>query len=256
MISLDVWEAILITVAGITGGFFNVVAGGGSLLTVPSLLFLDCSGPVANGTNRIAILSQNVTAAYTFFRNGYSNLRLSLTLAAATIPGAILGAYVGTRLDGKWFDYTVAAVMLAVMTSMAVPVRGSAVVNSSDGLKKISPRRLLAGHIAMVLVGLWGGFIQIGIGFIIMPVMHKILGLDLVSANMNKTFIIAVYTLAALLVFANNVELEWVLGLFLAFGMALGGMIGAKASVSFGGAFIKLILFMALSLMIVKLIFL
>ena len=63
MISLDVWGAILITVVGIAGGFFNVVAGGGSLLTVPSLLFLDCSGPVAPGTNRIAILSQNVTAA-------------------------------------------------------------------------------------------------------------------------------------------------------------------------------------------------
>ena len=56
-----------------------------------------------------------------------------------------------------------------------------------------------------------------------MPVMHKILGLDLVSANMNKTFVIAVYTIAALLVFANNVELKWALGLFLALGMALGG---------------------------------
>ena len=146
--------------------------------------------------------------------------------------------------------------MLAVMTSMAVPARSGAVVNSSDTLKKISPRRLLAGHIAMVFMGLWGGFIQIGIGFVIMPVMHKILGLDLVSANMNKTFVIAVYSVAALLVFANNVELEWTLGLFLALGMALGGMIGAKASVNFGEVFIKRILFMALSLMIVKLIFL
>ena len=145
MISLDIWQAILITVVGIAGGFFNVVAGGGSLLTVPSLLFLDCSGPVANGTNRIAILSQNVTAVCTFFRNGYSNLRLSLTLAAATIPGAILGAYVGTRLDGKWFDYTVAAVMLAVMASMAVPAKSSTVLNSSDTPKKSVPIDYLRG---------------------------------------------------------------------------------------------------------------
>ena len=145
--------------------------------------------------------------------------------------------------------------MLAVMTSMALPARSSTGVNSSDILKKISPRRLLAGHAAMVFVGLWGGFIQIGVGFIVMPVMHKILGLDLVSANMNKTFVIAVYTIAALLVFANNVELEWALGFFLAFGMGLGGMIGAKASVNFGEVFIKRILFMALSLMILKLIF-
>ena len=256
MISIDIWQAVLIAFVGIAGGFFNVVAGGGSLLTVPSLLLLDCSGPVANGTNRIAILSQNVTAAYTFFLNGYSNLRLSLTLAMATIPGAVMGAYVGTRLDGKWFDYTVAAVMLAVMTSMAVPARSSPVVRRDDRPQKICPSRLLAGHAAMVFVGLWGGFIQIGIGFIIMPVMNKILGLDLVSANMNKTFIIAVYTVVALLVFANNVELEWALGMFLAFGMALGGVIGAKASVDFGEAFIKPILFLALTLMIVKLIFL
>ena len=70
MTSLDVWEAILIKIVGIAGDFFNVVAGGGPLLTVPSLPFLDCSGPVGNGTNRIAILSQNVTAAWIFFRNG------------------------------------------------------------------------------------------------------------------------------------------------------------------------------------------
>ena len=89
-----------------------------------------------------------------------------------------------------------------------------------------------------------------------MPVMHKILGLDPVSANMNKTFVTAFFTIAALLVFANDVELQWALGLFLALGMALGGMIGAKASVNFGEGFIKRILFMALSLMIVKLIFL
>ena len=108
----------------------------------------------------------------------------------------------------------------------------------------------------MVFVGLWGGFIQIGVGFIVMPVTHKILGLDLVSANMNKTFVIAVYTIAALLVFAHNVELEWALGVLLAFGMALGGTIGAKASVNFGALFIKRILFMALSLMILKLILL
>ena len=84
MISIDLWQAVLIAMVGIAGGFFNVVAGGGSLLTVPSLLFLDCSGPVANGTNRIAILSQNVTAACTFFLNGSRSWRLSLTLAIAT----------------------------------------------------------------------------------------------------------------------------------------------------------------------------
>ena len=115
---MDVWSYLILSLVGLIAGFVNVMAGGGSLLTVPVMLFLGLPGPVANGTNRIAILAQNITAVTAFFKKGYSNFRLSLTLSLCALPGAVAGAYFGSRLGGVWFNRTLAAIMLGVMLLM------------------------------------------------------------------------------------------------------------------------------------------
>ena len=112
---MELWQLALLTAVGTAAGAINVMAGGGSLLSVPVMLFLGLPGPVANGTNRISIIAQNIVAVRTFFRRGFSDFRLSLTLAAAAAPGAVLGALVGVRLEGEWFDRILAVIMLAVL---------------------------------------------------------------------------------------------------------------------------------------------
>ena len=82
---MELWQIVLLALTGIIAGWLNVMAGGGSLLTVPVMLFMDLPGPVANGTNRIAILAQNITAVYAFFRKGFSDFRLSLTLSLSSL---------------------------------------------------------------------------------------------------------------------------------------------------------------------------
>ena len=248
---LGLLEALLLTAVGVVAGFLNVMAGGGSLLTVPVLVFMGLPGPVANGTNRIAILAQNLTAIGTFLRRGFSDFRLSLTLAACAVPGALAGALVGTRLDGPWFNRILALVMLGVMLVMHFD-KGSA-----KRPEHYQPNRqqLLRGHLMMVAVGFWGGFIQIGVGFIIMPVLNRVMGLDLVRTNMHKVFIIAVYTVVALLVFVSQVELLWMFGLALALGNAIGGYLGAHFTMSSGEKLIKVVLNVVLIAMIIKLLF-
>ena len=78
---MEYWQGIVLILVGIVAGFVNVMAAGGSMISVPVMVFLGIPGPVANGTNRIAILAQNLTAVITFFRKGYSDFRLSLTLS-------------------------------------------------------------------------------------------------------------------------------------------------------------------------------
>ena len=107
----------------------------------------------------------------------------------------------------------------------------------------------------MVAVGFWGGFIQIGVGFIIMPVLNRAMGLDLVRTNMHKVFIVAVFTLVALMVFASRVELVWLAGLALAVGNAIGGYLGAHFTVTQGEKLIRLILNLVLIAFIIKLLF-
>ena len=248
---IELWQAALLTAVGVIAGFLNVMAAGGSLLTVPVLVFMGLPGPVANGTNRVAILAQNLTAISTFFRRGFSDFRLSLSLAACAVPGAVLGALLGTRLDGEWFNRILALVMIAVMLIMYFD-KGSA-----ERPENYQPTRqqLIRGHLMMVGAGFWGGFIQIGVGFIIMPILNRAMGLDLVRTNMHKVFIIAIYTTVALSVFASQVEIIWIVGLALALGNSIGGYLGAHFTISKGDKLIRLVLNLVLIAFIIKLLF-
>jgi len=254
---MELWQFVVLLLAGTVAGFLNVVAGGGSLLTVPVLLFMGLPGPVANGTNRIAILAQNATAVTTFFRMGYSDFRLSLSLAAAALPGALIGALVGSRFGGEGFDRFLALVMVAVMIVMATQrnSKKGQTENADSSPGHIPRRRLLWGHIFMVGAGFWGGFIQVGIGFILMPILHRVMGLDLVRVNMHKVFIVLIYTIVALIVFASQVEIVWTLGLALAAGNSLGGWIGAHITISKGERAIRYVLYTVLTAFVIKLLF-
>lgn len=248
---LELWQGAVLIAVGIVGGFVNVMAGGGSLITVPVMVFMGLPGPVANGTNRIAILAQNLTAIVTFARRGFSDYRLSLTLAACAIPGALAGALVGTQLEGVWFNRALALIMIAVMLVMYFDK--GATEQSQD--HQPTRRQLFNGHLLMVGAGFWGGFIQLGVGFILMPILNRVMGLDLVRTNMHKVFIIAVYTIVALSVFASQIELMWVVGIVLALGNSIGGYLGAHFAVTKGEGLIRLVLNLVLVAFIIKLLF-
>jgi len=248
---LALWQLGLLSAIGVLAGFLNVMAGGGSLLTVPVMVFMGLPGPVANGTNRIAILAQNVSATLSFFKRGYADFRLSLSLTACAVPGAVLGAMAGTRLDGVWFNRVLAVVMIGVMLVMYFGKGGKA----ASGDRAPTRKQLLRGHVLMLGAGAYGGFIQLGVGFIIMPILHRVMGLDLVRTNMHKVFIVACYSLAALGVFAARVDILWAVGLALALGNSVGGWIAAVVQVGRGEGVIKVVFNGVLAVFIVKLLF-
>jgi uncharacterized membrane protein YfcA len=245
---LELWHYAALIVAGVFGGIINVMAGGGSILTVPLMILLGVPGPVANGTNRIAILAQNLTAAVTFHHSGLTQWRLGLTLTGCAIPGAVLGAWVGSGLRGELFNTVLAAVMLAVLVLMQTG--RSANTSSPD-----QPRNLIAGHVLMVFAGFWGGFIQIGMGFILLPIMHRVMGLSLVTVNVLKVFIASGYTAIALAVFMLNSEILWLVGSVLAIGNTLGGYLGAKLTIKKGDAVIRHFVTIAILVLVVRLLF-
>lgn len=248
---MEYWQGITLILVGIVAGFINVMAAGGSMISVPVMVFMGIPGPVANGTNRIAILAQNITAVFAFFRKGYSDFRLSLTLSLCALPGAVAGAFIGTRLEGIWFNRILALIMLAVMAVMMLKKETSA----EQSVIPVTPKKMLIGHLLMVVAGFFGGFIQIGVGFILLPILHNVLGLDLVRANMHKVFIIGSYTIAALFIFITQVELLWLLGICLALGNSIGAWLGAHMSMAKGETLIKIVLNTVLVIFIIKLLF-
>ena len=245
-------QEVVLALVGIAAGFVNVMAGGGSLLVMPMMVVMGLPGPVANGTTRVAILAQNITATAGFRKKGYRDLKLSLSLAACAVPGAAVGALLGTRLEGVLFNRVLAGVMIAVIILMAT---GSKHAPAIETTRPLTRGRLVLGHGLMVLAGLYGGFIQAGVGFIMMAILHRVMGLDLVRVNMHKVFIVGVYTIVALAVFAARGNVLWSTGLVLAAGMALGGWIGSHVAVGKGEKLIRIVLNVALVAMAAKLLF-
>jgi uncharacterized membrane protein YfcA len=247
---LAVWEIAVLIVAGVAGGFINVMAGGGSVITVPVMIFLGVPGPVANGTNRLPILAHNITAALTYLRHGLPQSGMILSLALCAIPGAVVGALVGARLPTETFNLLLAAVMAAVLVIMLTGMGRTEPSSETT----ISSRRRVWGHLLMVLAGFWGGFIQIGMGFVLLPILNRVLGMDLVTANIHKVFIILLYTVSALLVFGSELELLWWVGAVMAMGNAVGGWMGARLTLSGGERIVRVMVILAIAGMIVKLI--
>ena len=115
---METWQYLLLAALGVAAGIVNVIAGGGTLLTLPAMILMGVDPQTANGTNRIAILAQNLTAITGFRKKGFSDFRLSFTLALATLPGAFAGALAGTKVDGVLFNRLLALVMIGVIVMM------------------------------------------------------------------------------------------------------------------------------------------
>ncbi len=243
-------ELILLLVTGVATGFLNVMAGGGSMLSVPMMIFLGVPGTVANATNRIAILPQNISAVIAFYRKGFSNFRLSLSLAACTIPGTIIGANLASKIPNDQFNTLLAIIMLIVLGVMSLPQSKTIETNESP-----SKQRMIAGHLLMSLIGFWGGFIHIGVGFLLMPALNRVMQLDLITTNSHKVFIVLCYTAVALIVFSNQLELVWKYGIALAIGTTIGGWLAANFQIKQGIGAIKWTLNILVIAFIIKLVF-
>ena len=227
-------HALLLFVVGLVAGVLNVLAGGGSLLTLPVLIFLGLPAAVANGTNRIAILAQNIVAVRGFRLKGMLPLRLALICTLPALAGSALGAHLAVDVDDRVFRRILAAVMIGVcVVTLVDPTRRIRV-----DARTITRARAAALGATFLVVGVYGGFIQAGVGFIIIAglLVH---GLDLVRINAVKVFVVAMFTVVALGVFLREGQVDWPLGLALALGNAAGGWLGARLAIAKGHDWIR-----------------
>lgn len=245
----ELLKLLLLFVVGSIAGFINVFAGGGSTITLPILIFLGLDPSLANGTNRIGILAQTLSAVVSFRQEKYHDFKLSLKLTAFTLPGAAAGALIATRISGDIFQKILAFVLIAVTISMFLKKTNR---GKPEGDRRAKSSWLI--YPVMLATGFYGGFMQVGVGFVFMASLYHLMKLDLIRVNMHKVFIIFVYTIPAFLVFLLTGNVEWSFGLILAVGMASGAWWAAKISVKKGEkiiriALIPVILWMALKLL-------
>jgi len=242
---LDEWlRLFLLFAVGAIAGFINVNAGGGSSLTLPALILLGLESSVANGTNRIGIAVQTMFAVSSFRRRNFHDFKTSGFMALFTLPGAVLGAFLSIRIGDQWFQRILGIVMIGIVFSIIF-----------SSYKKDHAERPVKNWLiypVMLGIGFYGGFIQIGVGFIFMASLYHILHISLIHVNMHKVFIIFIYTLPALAVFIISGRIAWIPGLIMAAGMAAGGWWGAHAVVKGGERTIRIVLVVAILIMALK----
>ncbi len=249
----------LVLAAGVAGGFLNTVAGGGSALTMPVLIFLGLPSGVANGTVRVAIIVQNLTAVAGFRGKGHFEPALAAQLGLPALAGAVVGSRIAVDVPDAVFNAVLAGVMVLVLASIfikpkpagdrAAPAPAAPASAVPDGPPAGARRILMA---IFFVIGVYGGFIQAGVGFLIMSSLVFLSGYDLVRINAVKVAVILIYTMAAVTVFLLNGKVEWVPGLTLAAGNAAGAWLGARFSVTGGEKWIRIILVVAVVVMAVR----
>lgn len=242
----EYYSLLLLFGVGVVAGFINVFAGGGSTLTLPALIFLGLDGTVANGTNRIAIFIQNIFAIYSFRKEKYSKFKTSFKISLLTLPGAVIGAVAAANISGELFEKILGVIMIGVIITMLLPKKQSFYKKESENIP-------WTVYLAMFGVGFYGGFIQVGVGFLLMASLHYLLKENLIYVNVHKVFIILIYTFPTIIVFILTDNIDWLFGLSLAAGNAAGAWWAAKLHVKKGENFVKYVLITAVFIMALKL---
>ncbi|MCA9129271.1 MAG: sulfite exporter TauE/SafE family protein [Planctomycetales bacterium] len=227
-----VWYLLLIP-AGFLAGIVNTIAGGGSFLTLPALIFFcGMNAQIANGTNRVAILMSSASASLTFHRHGRLDRRVALQLAVPTLLGVPLGALAAIYLPNEAFEPIFGSLFLL----MAVLI----VLDPKRLVQQTASPQWSSRAIAPIFfaIGVYVGFIQAGMGILLLLGMSLVRTGDLVASNAVKNLIGFIVTLLAMFVFAVFQQIDWIPGLVMASGNVLGGIVGARLAIKKGNRLI------------------
>jgi uncharacterized protein len=228
-------DAALLVVAGFVGSVVNVLAGGGSFLTLPVLLLLGYSASEANATNRLGVVAQNAGAVWSFNRRRVLDWSWARDSFLPTVAGAAAGAGLALFVGDLHFRRLLAFAMVVVTLGSVLNPLGR---TRSEAPPPLHPWLLRGGFF---LVGLYGGFVQAGVGFFAMA-LANVAGIDIVRGSALKVLIGLIQTAVSLLVFAFVGKVLWVPGLALAFGGLVGGQCGVHLAVLKGQRWLERVL--------------
>jgi uncharacterized protein len=240
---MSIEHLILVVVTGILCGFINTLAGSGSLISLPILMFIGLPPNVANGTNRIGIFFQNLVSTRSFHRQGVLDVPMSYKVAVPSILGSIFGAFIVLEMNERAVEITVAIVMLLMLIPMSVSPRKWLHGSGAAGNGNVFLR-----FIIFFVIGAYGGFIQAGVGIFLLSALVLSEGYNLVKANALKVFINLIFTPFALAVFIWHGQIDLLAGLVLALGNMIGAWFASRWAVAWGPAFVRYVVIVVIVL--------
>ncbi|WP_103068109.1 sulfite exporter TauE/SafE family protein [Aquimarina sediminis] len=240
---------LILAGVGFVAGVINTIAGGGSLLTLPMLIFMGLPPAIANGTNRIGIFIQSISSIAGFKSKGIAPTIFGVYLGISALIGSLIGAQIAIEIKGDLFNKILAIVMVAVVLFMIFKPK----VNINSLVERTKGKYMWISIFTFFFIGIYGGFIQAGVGIFILLALTSINYLNLVSSNAIKVLVVFIYTIGALVIFIYNNQINYLYGFVLALGNASGGWIASRWSVKKGDGLVKIFLVIMVIAMAIKL---
>lgn len=228
-------EVIALITAGLLVGFINTLAGGGSIISLSVLMMLGLPAPLANGTNRIMITIQTLTATTSFRQQKVLETRKALLLSIPTVIGSLIGAWFAVDMREDVFEIAIGIIMLLMLVFILYKPQ-----KFIYGQKNISEKPLTwTTYITFFFIGIYGGFIHMGVGYFLLAGIVGLAGYDLVKANAIKVFVVLIYAPFTLLIFLWYNQVNWKYGFLLSIGAVIGALIASRLAVTKGVGFVK-----------------
>lgn len=231
---INILQLAVFFVAGAGAGLLNALAGGGSFITVPLLMFTGLEPTVANATNRLGVWLQSFFGYRKYDKIGYFPKKYCLAVAIPTALGAIVGAYLATVIADDAFKKYFAFFM--VLMTLVAFFKPTAKEMKED--VTLSGKSLIVNYFIYFGIGVYSGFVQAGVGFM-MVAASIVVGLDIVRAQAVKLFLNLVAATVSLGIFIYAGKVLFLPGLVLGAGMALGAVTAVSISVKVSQKFLK-----------------
>jgi uncharacterized membrane protein YfcA len=212
----------LVALAGVAAGFVNTMAGGGSLLTLPALMLLGLPADVANGSNRLSVVTQSVSGVWLFHKSGKLVTRSIAGVVLPTVVGSAIGALVASRVPTEVLEPVL--LMTLILVALLMAFAPHAVAPEGEEPKPVG----LKGVLGLFMAGLYGGFIQAGVGFVLLGVLGGLLRYDLVRANALKLVCTTIFGVVALGIFVAAGQVAWIPSIVLAVATVVGSQLGVR----------------------------
>lgn len=244
-------DYILLLLGGFAAGWINTLAGSGSLITLPILLMVGLPAPVANGTNRIGILLQNIVATRALYKAGKLEPRSSWSRIVPGVFGAVAGSLIAVELSERATRGLIAAVMVIMFFVIWLKPKRWLQTPDQAPHQKLTPIEWLV----YLACGFYAGLIQAGVGILLLAGLVLSSGYDLVRANGVKLLFVLVLTVPALVIFAINNQVHWKWGLVLALGNMAGAQLGARTALKKGVGYVRGVLLAVVGISALKLLY-
>jgi uncharacterized membrane protein YfcA len=249
---LSILEISTLILSGIVVAFINTFSGGASVISISLFMMFGMSPFQANVVNRVPVFFQTMVSSYLFWEKGLLDIKRGLTIGIPVMMGTLVGANISVVIDMNLFDICLGLILLVML--FFIFYKPEAWLKGNDRLlhRKIDWKVFAV----FFLIGVYGGFLHVGIGYFFIAALVLMLGYDLMTGNAQKNFLVLLYSPVALGFFIINGDLTMKMasyGLIHAIGNIIGAIFATHFGMKWGNNFIRWLMFVVIILTALKL---